>query len=153
MIVYKPRDGASFGEKEAQMYGERLAYLSNKNGKELTPIDVVKDGKSKNSPFHDYFEWENSKAGELYRLGQARNLIAHIVEVVVVEGKPTKQRSYFSVKTGGKGAGSGSAVYVPLQSAVRVEEYRIQLLQQLRTTLQNATNTISMILEQSRKKR
>ena len=123
----------------AQVYGERLEYISSKNKNKITPTTVVSDAKNTSSPLHNYFEWNDQKASEEYRLQQARTLINHIVEVVVIEGKPSTQRSFFSVTNGG-----GKRVYVTLQKAAATKNYRIQLLNQLITVMQNATELMKL---------
>ncbi len=136
---YEARVGASFKKEEAQGYGERLEYIASENKGKITPSLVVEDGKNKSSPFHNYFEWNDKTASEQYRLQQARNLINHIIEVVVIEGKPSKQRSFFNVVNGG-----GERVYVTLNKAVTTKSYRLQLLNQLITVLENATELMKL---------
>ena len=48
----------------------------------LKPKDVVESAKSKESPLHEHFEWDDGKAGHQYRLQQARNLIVRY-EIVI----------------------------------------------------------------------
>ena len=61
---------------------ERLIALRKAHGGRLTPSVVVKDAGKPNSPLHDYFEWNDGRAGAQYRLMQARHLIRS-VEVVI----------------------------------------------------------------------
>ncbi len=136
---YEARTGSPFKKGQAQIYGERLGYIAGKNKGKITPISVVRDGKSISSPFYNYFEWNNKKASDQYRLQQARNLINHIIEVVVIEGKPSKQRSFFNVRNGG-----GKTVYVSLKTAVTNKPYRIQILNQLITVLENTTELMRL---------
>ena len=48
----------------------------------LDPADVVAFARSENTVLHSRFEWDDSKAGELYRLEQARKIIRVVVEVL-----------------------------------------------------------------------
>lgn len=41
----------------------------------LTAKDLVEESKPADAPLHGAFEWDNNKAAELYREGQARNII------------------------------------------------------------------------------
>lgn len=59
---------------------QRIVSLE-KEGK-LTPQEVERDARPKNSPLHRYFEWNDSKAGLLYRLDQARDLISNVRAVI-----------------------------------------------------------------------
>ena len=62
---------------------------------EVTPENVLKKAKSKRTELHKCFEWDDSVAGEKYRLIQARDVISHFV---IVQKKPDgakqKIRSY-----------------------------------------------------------
>ena len=136
---YFPRAGSPFKKGEAQMYGERLDYLASKNKGKVTPDMVIDDAKQKSSVFYNYFEWNQTEAARQYRIQQARQLINHIVEVVVIEGKQSKQRSFFSIKNGG-----GNKAYVTIRTAVSKPNYRIQLLNQLISTMENATELMKM---------
>jgi hypothetical protein len=46
--------------------------LYDKHGR-VVPSELVDAAKPKDSPAHDGFEWDNKKAGDKYRLYQARN--------------------------------------------------------------------------------
>lgn len=74
---FKARKGSMFGDEKAQVYGEFLWELKDEN-EFLTPALVVKKAKAKDSPIHDYFEWNDNDAGEKYRLWQARQLMRSI---------------------------------------------------------------------------
>ncbi len=136
---YEAREGSPFKKEYAQEYGERLEYIASKNKGKITPIMIIDDGRVADSPFIHYFEWNDKKASEQFRLQQARNLINHIVEVVVIEGKPSKQRSFFNVRNG-----QGKTVYVTLKTAVTKQSYRMQILNQLITTLENVTELMKL---------
>lgn len=136
---YFARNGAPFKKGQAQKYGERLEYLSSTNKGKVTPEIVIQDAKTKKSIFHDYFEWDETQAAKQYRLQQARNLINHVIEVVVIEGKESKQRSFFSVKNG-----NDETVYVTVKKAITTPNYRVQLLNQLIATMENMTQLMKM---------
>lgn len=136
---YKNRSGSPFKEEKLKVYKERLDYIASNNGGEFTPDLVVKDGENKKSPFHSYFQWDDKKAGYEYRLQQARNLINHILEVTVIEGKQSAQRSFFNVTNA-----KGKKVYVTIKTAVSQQSYRLQLLNQLITTMENATELMKL---------
>ncbi len=142
---YYARSGAPFKQEEAPIYKERLDMIASNNGGKFTPELVVDDAISKSSPFHTYFEWDDTKAGEQHRLQQARNLINHIVETVVIEGKPSLQRSFFNVKNGG-----GKNVYVTKAVAIKVKSYRTQLLNQIITSLENTTELMKLFKSQDK---
>lgn len=78
----------------------------------LTPnlvVDVARDPKS---VLHDWFEWDDKKAGEAHRIHQARQLITSVKLTIVHEDKivsavsyvrdprlPSSQQGYISVTT------------------------------------------------------
>lgn len=141
MKKYKAKTGAKFNNKEAQIIGKTIEDLRDSNGY-ITSEKIVNEAKDKKSTIHNFFEWSNSKAAQEYRLQQARNLISHIVEVVVISGEEIEQRSFFSVTV--KNVGK---VYVTLKDAVENEDYRKQLLNKAIVTLENLTITLKMFRE------
>lgn len=52
---------------------------------EVRPSSLIEAAKPKDSPAHDAFEWNNSKAGAEYRLMQARYWIKRVK--ITIEGK------------------------------------------------------------------
>ncbi|MBM3211189.1 hypothetical protein FJZ33_03150 [Candidatus Poribacteria bacterium] len=68
-------------------YKEALKDIQTRKGL-LKPRDVVDEAVNEDNPLHDYFDWDDSSAGDKHRLWQARQLIKTIrVEVV---GKQTE---------------------------------------------------------------
>jgi hypothetical protein len=65
---------------------EVLNEIEKKRGF-ITPTAVVQEAADENSPLHNYFTWDDSKAAHGYRLWQARELITSVnVEIM---GKQT----------------------------------------------------------------
>jgi hypothetical protein len=64
---------------------------------ELTEEIVEKAARPKNSPLHDYFEWDDNEAAYQYRLQQARGvIIAVTVTIVKTDGEEIRKRIYAS---------------------------------------------------------
>ena len=61
-----------------KQYEDALIALADQNGGKLTPELVVQSARSKNSPLHDYFDWDDKVAGVHWRIQQARELIRSI---------------------------------------------------------------------------
>lgn len=59
---------------EADVVGEELERIRSLTG-QLRPRTVVDEARPEGSPIHAAFEWDDSAAGEKYRVHQARNLI------------------------------------------------------------------------------
>lgn len=69
--------------EEIKLILERLAAA---NGGCLTPEMVVQEASAEDSPLHDEFEWNDTKAGAAFRLEQARAVIRKVrIEVTVQE--------------------------------------------------------------------
>lgn len=89
--------------------GSRIAIDANKAGRELsqierkegalTPETVLERARSNNSSLHDHFEWDDTKAAEQHRLGQAGELIRSItVDVSRSNVEPAKPiRAFINV--------------------------------------------------------
>lgn len=140
---YLARNGAPFRKSKAQEIGEVLEKISSDNNGKLTPELVVESSKQKGSPIGIYFEWDDKKASNNWRIQQAKNLINHVVEVIRIEGKLSEQRSFFNVTNG-----QGRRVYVTIKKAIAVKSYRIQLLSQLIQIMTNATELLKMFKSQ-----
>jgi hypothetical protein len=48
----------------------------------LYPATVVEVAKSPNHPLHRYFEWDNEKAAQAYRISQACEVIESLTETI-----------------------------------------------------------------------
>lgn len=81
-----------------------LESIRKKHGGLLRPQDVVEYARPTDSPLHDQFEWDDSKAADEYRLWQARQLIR--VTVTVLPNTVTPIRTYVSL-TPDRSAGGG----------------------------------------------
>lgn len=69
---------------------ELTAIAAKKNGR-LTPEEVVDEARDKDAPLHSFFEWDNKRGAEKYRLEQARRMIRGVTLVV------TRREVTFSV--------------------------------------------------------
>lgn len=70
-----------------------LADLETKTGR-LTPDSVVAHAAQENSPLHEYFEWDDSKAAHAHRLDQARSLITSVKVEVRTEHRTISAVAY-----------------------------------------------------------
>lgn len=135
---FEAREGAPFPAKDAQLIGEELDYIK-KVEHTLTPEIVVERARNEKSVLNKYFEWDNSSAGEKWRLQQARMITNHIIEVVVVRGEEVKVRGFVNVI--GK---SGGNIYVSHAEAIENKDYRKQLISQMQATLENLLKLIKI---------
>lgn len=102
-------------EKRDLVRSELLA-LAEKRGGQISPAAVLDAARSEDSVLHQFFEWDESKAAEAFRLVQASALIREVKLEVFVESKdPTRvtlsvQRAFHSIPSL-RGSPKGS--YVP----------------------------------------
>ncbi len=131
---FKARTGAPFHKKDAQKIGEELSKI-----KVLNPEKVIDKAKDPKSILNKYFEWDNTKAGEKFRLQQARNIVNHVIEIIVIKENPIEARAFFNVV-----AKSGENEYVSLTEAVTTPSYKKQLLREMETILENLLRLIKL---------
>ena len=108
---------------DPQMVGERLDHLTQTNGR-LTPNLVVADAQPADAPLHAVFEWNDIRAGDAYRLWQARQLIAAVVIEVIPRpaAEPVEYRAFVNVGT------DATQRYVPTLEALTDVAIRGELL-------------------------
>ena len=66
------------GEAKRRAIAVECHLIADKNRGILRPSDVVKAARNPANVMHDSFEWDNDKAGDLYRLEQAREIIRSV---------------------------------------------------------------------------
>lgn len=94
--IYRARSGAQFDSKKAQKYGEILEKI-DKESDGIKPEMVVEKAKDKSSPLHDYFQWDDSIAGERWRIHQARSLINKLDIIIQYEGEEKAVPAFISI--------------------------------------------------------
>ncbi len=87
MQEYRFKPGSRFAVP-AQLVGDRLAALTAVNG-HVTAPEVVEDARPADAQLHRLFEWDDSVAGEKFRIEQARHVIRSVHPVHVdAQGHP-----------------------------------------------------------------
>jgi len=134
--IYKAKKGASFGDKDAQIIGKQINKIIEKNKlKEISSKELLEDAKNTESPIHKYFDWNDTKAAEKYRLYQARLIINH-VEITITT--PSQQeipvRAFLNIKNKDD---NFKRVYVTIEKALSEEDLRIQILKQALYEIEN----------------
>lgn len=102
-----------------------LQRIQDENGGLLRPVDVVEAARPESSPLHGQFEWDDSEAGEQYRIWQARQLIRVTVELIESDDDGRFTRAFVSLTTDRNSAGG----YRAMTSVMRNTTRREQLLQ------------------------
>lgn len=144
---YQARKGGPIKDADAQIIGERIEYLMVKNGREITPEEVVEDASMPSSPIHEYFDWDDTTAAKKYRLWQARRILGSVIEVVVVAGKKEATRSFFNVRSD-EGDKKGKSVYVTVDKISKTPSYRLQLLSEAEQKMVVTLNMIKLLKQE-----
>ena len=110
----------------------------------LRPIDVVESARSENSALHSWFEWNESKAAQEYRLDQARRLIRVNVSYLQSENKIVPYRVFVSLSADRLAMGGG---YRDTVSVMADEDMRQFLLADALRDLQRFQLKYQMIRE------
>jgi len=142
----KYKSNGMIEKSKVQKYGEALELIKKNNGS-LTAKIVVDEAKDEKHPLHSYFDWNDKTASNKWRLHQARMLIANITEVVVVKGKNTECRGFFSVTRE-----SGDQEYVSLKDVTENIDYTQQVLDKIIRHLEVTTDLLSNFKELVKKK-
>lgn len=92
MAEYQARPNSRFSDNDAKIIGGFLEREFKNNP--ITADLILQKARSKSSPIHKYFDWDDTSAAEKYRRRQAQDMIS----CVVIVHKGTEVRKYHSVK-------------------------------------------------------
>ena len=138
---------------------DAIRELAEKNSGTLTPELVLDAAKSKRSPLHSFFCWDNTEAANQYRLIQAAQLIRRIrVTYHPTEDRSVKVRAFVNVvepddhpepsDIEGHGVNARPrGIYVGFEQAISVESYREQLLRQCKRDAETFRSKYSAVSE------
>lgn len=110
--------------KGSQKLIDELEMIRDKYG-DLNSFIVVDAARDPNHPLHSRFEWDDSVAGEKYRLTQAQELLR--ITFRPDPNAPTTLRAFVAIK----GAGTPQSTYTPTQEALEDPVSRSILLKQM----------------------
>ncbi len=131
-MIYKAKPGSHINDNDAKVCGVRLTAIEKKYG-QITPEIVVQDAKPINSPLHKYFEWDNFKAAEAYRIEQAGYIIRSI-EVITGDGDSIQVRAFHSIRIADEG--EVGSEYHSLPVVMQNEKYRVEVVAQAKRELE-----------------
>jgi len=106
----------------AEIANKELNRLLDAHGGKLQKEHIVDAAASPASPLHSCFEWDDRKAAVSYRRHRAKNLLACLVSVKLVEGGVIQSRSFVHVEKAGEG------YYTTTARALSQEETRDYLI-------------------------
>lgn len=123
------KSGVSLSAKvDANDVGQVIDQIRAENDGECRPDQLLEKSRSKRSPTHKLFEWDDTVAGERYRIAQASYAIRKINVVYVTPkgGQPKATRAVVSVRS--KTGERGSRAYVSVSDAMNDREWRDEVL-------------------------
>jgi hypothetical protein len=120
--IFKASKGSTIRPDAVQRYGEFIWKLREESGNTLHPAAVVEAAKPKSSPIHDFFEWDNTRAGQKYREWQARYLLGRIEVIVTIDGQEDQMRAFHNITVEQNNSGLDRG-YVTLKDIEESEEY------------------------------
>lgn len=104
----------------ADIVGAEMERIEARDG-QVTSKSLLDAGRPEGSVLHSLFEWNDSKAAELYRLKQATDVITHIH--IVVEEKPDQPyRAFVNIQESDGQTEVGR--FINVRSAMENEETR-----------------------------
>lgn len=125
----------------------------------LTPDVVLRNAAKPESPIHDCFEWDDSQAAERFRYIQAAMLIRSVKVSVEThpQDKPKIVRAFVSVAETQESHDDGKEqetdptqktnFYVPLEVALKTDDYRSQMLDNAYRELRSFQRKYSVLKE------
>jgi hypothetical protein len=117
---YQAKPGSHLTADAVRALGEAIDALNKGPG--ATPEALVELARNESSSIHRYFEWDDAKAADQYRLHQARYYLRSVVvEWVTEEGKTLHLRAFNPVY------GEGGVRWEGLKTAAQ-KDGEIQLL-------------------------
>ena len=114
---------------DAQTAGENLEDIYKRYGA-ITPENVLDDNRKEGRPLHDCFEWDDTIAGEKYRLSQAGKIIRSVV--IVRKEEPIEREPIRYVVHCGK-----QHEYHPIDIVLESKDMRAEMLENARRDFEN----------------
>lgn len=132
-MVFKPERKYSWKDgwqpkMSAETVGKVISEIEEKNGA-VTKELFLEASRPVDSPTHDLFEWDDKKAGELYRLSVSNKVIIQLnVEIESVEGEEkTYVPAFINIKPARE-----SAEYKNIIDALSEQETRELIIKRLK---------------------
>ena len=119
----------------ADIVGAEMEKIEKKEGA-ITSRNLLDAGRSKDSPLHPLFEWDDGKAAELYRLKQASDIITHIT-IKVSENENTPYRGWVNIIPSDDSKTTKAGRFINIRTAMENDEMR-------KIVLNNAVHEMEM---------
>jgi hypothetical protein len=116
----------------------RVEELKHKLHRAVKPHDIVKDAASPESVYHNFFEWDDRKAGPKFRLQQARHLLQSLRVIYHdPEGKRVSVRKYIRVILSKPADTELRSGYVPRMEVIKTPRLKEQVVEMARQALES----------------
>ena len=89
-------DHPIIGDSDARVLQREFNRIQKKYGI-LHPDIVLEESRKPSSVLHDYFEWDDQKAAEKFRLKQATKLIIAVHEIITLGGEEVEIQAWHAV--------------------------------------------------------
>ena len=109
--------------KKSEVVLQELKKIENSYGL-VTPKAIVEEAESELSPLHDYFQWDDTKAANEFRLWQAREMIAK----VRITFQDRELDAYYNVRI--MVEGEMQQGYASLTRVISEKSLRVQVINQ-----------------------
>lgn len=135
-MVYKPKNNYAWRrgfqpKVKPEVVGGILEHLEEKNGN-VTNNAFLDYSRPKTSSTHCLFEWDDAKAGELYRLSVATRIINQL-QIVYIEPKAQEPKHYMAYVNVDS---ERDAKYVNIVEAMQKEESRELVIERIKRDLE-----------------
>lgn len=121
---------------------EILMDIHNRRGR-LDPEIVIEEATPEESPLHGSFEWDDSRAGDLYRLVQARILIKKVKILIPETEIPV---SAFIHLRGESEDINGKGVYIPFHMLISHPDLFMQAVEEFSIYVNTLVKTLQIML-------
>lgn len=113
---------------------QELEQIRENNNGLLRPRSVVDFARDEGTELHSKFEWDDSLAGENYRIWQARKIITAMVTIIPRKNEPIEVQTYVSMINDRYAKGSGDEQFVggyrSIIEVLKTPDLRRSLLQE-----------------------
>lgn len=96
-MKYKAVKGSHISDDQAEIIGQHICTIIEKNNGHITPLYILDDAKSINSPLHEYFDWDNQIAADKWRIEQAHYLLRSVNIVYETNDEEIETRAFVNI--------------------------------------------------------
>lgn len=145
MVFQKKYEWSGFAYNvPAQVVGEHVEALEKRDG-DVTRESFLESARDEGSVVHNLFEWNDSIAGERWRLHQAGKILTNLkVNIVYEEKEPVKVKAFLNAVPG-----SSKGRFFNVQAALSRVDTRAGVLQRAKEELQAFTDKYRTLSELS----